>query len=182
MALGVKQSEDNAQQIDRLTNRILYDQTRSRQDIDAIVVFASPEEMALINPMVEASISPFRQQVVPVFATSRSIEKNTARNTLRDLENVQFLDAPLLLQPENWPEINATLAQVWPNHSANFSRLFAFGYDAFSMLPQVPRLARLPAYRYDGLSGTLQMTKHAEIKRTLPMARIQQQTISTVQE
>jgi outer membrane PBP1 activator LpoA protein len=181
-ALGVGQSEANAAQIDRLTNRILYDQTRSRQDIDAIIVFANPGEMALINPMVEASISPFRQQVVPVFATSRSIEKSTARNTLRDLENVRFLDAPLLLQPEEWPDITTTLQQIWPNQTANFNRLFAFGYDAFTMLPQLPRLAQLPAYQYPGLSGQLQMTAKGEIKRTLPMAQIQQQTVTMIEE
>ena len=181
-ALGVAQSENNANQIDRMTNRILFDQTRSRQDLDAIVVFASPEQMALVNPMVEASISPFRQQVVPVFAASRSIEIDTAKNTLRDLENVHFLDAPLILHKQQWPDINATIEQLWPNQSARFSRLFAFGFDAYAMLPKLPLINTLTGYQYSGMSGLLQMNSNSQINRHLPMAQINQQSISLLEE
>lgn len=181
-ALGVAQSESNASQIDRMTNRILFDQTRSRQDIDAIIVFASPEEMALINPMVEASISPFRQQTVPVFATSRSIETSATKNTLRDLENVHFLDSPLILQANQWPEISQSTDALWPQQSVRFKRFFAFGYDAYTLLPQLPLMSSLLPYQYFGLSGVLQMNAQHQIRRRLPMAQIKQQNISLVEE
>jgi outer membrane PBP1 activator LpoA protein len=181
-ALGVAQSEQNAKQIDRMTNRIIFDQTRSRQDIDAIVVFASPEEMALINPMVEASISPFRQQTVPVFATSRAIETNATKNTLRDLENVHFVDAPLILRADKWPEISQMTIALWPEQSVRFQRFFAFGYDAFAMLPILPLITNLSPYQHSGLSGVLQMDKQHQIKRRMPMAKISQQTLTLIEE
>ncbi|MBO1256361.1 penicillin-binding protein activator [Alteromonas sp. 5E99-2] len=181
-ALGVAQSEANAKQIDRMTNRILYDQTRSRQDIDAIVVFASPEEMALINPMVEASISPFRQQVVPVYAASRSIGLNQGKNTRRDLENVRFVDAPLLIEKDKWVTTNNTLKQLWPDQTASFNRLFAFGFDAYSLLPKLPILMKLPAYQYSGMSGSLQMSDNNELIRTLPMAKIDNDTVNLIKD
>lgn len=179
-ALGVGQSEQNIKQIDRMTNRSIHDQTRSRQDIDAIVVFASPEQLSLINPMVEASISPFRQQVVPVYASSRSLERTDAPNQLRDLENVRFLDAPFLLDDQRWQAQRQYVSTLWPQQRYSFSRLFAFGYDAITLLPVVPAMALLPAYRYAGMTGELRMNDDAEIQRYLPMAMISEQNITPV--
>jgi len=180
-ALGVSQSDENIRQINRMTNRILYDQNRSRQDIDAIVVFASPEQLSLINPMVEASISPFRAQTVPVYASSRSIERTDAPNQLRDLENVRFLDAPFVLMPERWTTESNQVSALWPEQRASFSRLFAFGFDALTMLSELPVLASLPGYRFEGMSGSMKMNEYAEIERLLPMAQIRQQQVTQME-
>ncbi|MFC3092641.1 penicillin-binding protein activator [Alteromonas sediminis] len=180
-ALGVSQSDENISQINRMTNRIVYDQNRSRQDIDAIVVFATPEQLSLINPMVEASISPFRQQSVPVYASSRSIERTDAPNQLRDLENVRFLDAPFVLAPERWQAESEQLSALWPEQRASFARLFAFGFDALTMLSEIHTLAAMPGYRFEGMSGSLRMNQYAEIERQLPMAEVSQQQVSSLE-
>ena len=51
--------------------RKLYEKTG---DIDAVVVFAGIQETELLNPIIEASLSPFGNAQLPVYASSKSIE------------------------------------------------------------------------------------------------------------
>ncbi|WP_018983298.1 penicillin-binding protein activator [Salinimonas chungwhensis] len=179
-ALGVAQSKSRIDQIRYMVNEKLYNVTRNRRDIDAIVVFASPEQTELLNPMVEASLSPFDGKTVPVYATSRSMEYDSGKNQWRDLQNVRFIDMPWMLPQNRWTSLTDTANQLWPDRSTTFSRFFAFGVDAYQMLPNVMQMALLPQVSLEGLTGTLSVDEKGRVIRRLPQARINNQQVQRV--
>ena len=181
-SLDVAQSRDRIKQIEYMVNEKLYNVPRNRRDVDAIIVFASPEQTELLNPMVEASLSPFNGQTVPVFATSRSIEYDDSKNQWRDLQNVRFLDMPWMMPQSQWQDLRSQSQALWPQRSTNMSRLFAFGVDAYNLLPHVPSMMTLPQTKVDGLSGTMRINAKGEVIRTLPQAIIDNQAVKLLSE
>nr|WP_269468636.1 penicillin-binding protein activator [Alteromonas sp. ASW11-130] len=177
-ALGVAQSEKRINQIRYMVNEELYNMPRNREDIDAIVAFASPEQTELLNPIIEASISPFYGKTVPVYATSRSMEYDSTKNQWRDLQNVRFLDMPWMLPNNPRKRMQEEISNFWQDRSTQESRLFAFGIDAFQLLPNLASMALLPQVAVSGLTGELTMNEQGEIIRTLPQAWINNQKVT----
>lgn len=179
-ALDVAQSKDRIDQIRYMVNEELYNVPRNRRDIDAIVVFATPEQTELLNPMVEASLSPFTGKTVPVYATSRSMEYDSSKNQWRDLQNVRFLDMPWMLPGNPWRSLKAETDKLWPQRNTQLSRLFAFGVDAYNLIPYLDNLATLPQTAFSGLTGSLSMNRQQEIVRDLPQAVIDNEQVKQV--
>lgn len=176
-ALDVAQSKDRINQIRYMVNEELYNVPRSRGDIDAIVVFASPEQTELLNPMVEASLSPFDGKVVPVYATSRSMEYDSSKNQWRDLQNVRFLDMPWMMPDNQWQSLQTQTENLWPHRSTQLDRLFAFGIDAYNLLPSLHTMGLLPQVEVPGLTGALSMNRDHQIERRLPQAKIDNESV-----
>ena len=176
-ALDVAQSKDRINQIRYMVNEELYNVPRSRGDIDAIVVFASPEQTELLNPMVEASLSPFDGKVVPVYATSRSMEYDSSKNQWRDLQNVRFLDMPWMMPDNQWQALQSQSEALWPHRSTQLNRLFAFGVDAYNLLPSLHTMGLLPQVEVAGLTGSLSMNDDHQIERRLPQAKIDNERV-----
>lgn len=176
-ALDVAQSKDRINQIRYMVNEELYNVPRSRGDIDAIVVFASPEQTELLNPMVEASLSPFDGKVVPVYATSRSMEYDSSKNQWRDLQNVRFLDMPWMMPDNQWQALQSQSETLWPHRGTQLNRLFAFGVDAYNLLPSLHTMGLLPQVEVAGLTGTLSMNDDHQIERRLPQAKIDNERV-----
>jgi outer membrane PBP1 activator LpoA protein len=181
-ALDVAQSRQRIKEIENLAEVQIYNLPRNRRDIDAIVTFASPEQTELLNPMIEASLSPIDGQMVPVFATSRAIDYEKSRNQWRDLENIHFLDMPWLLPNNQWQQMHADIAQLWPQRPTQLQRLFAFGVDAYNLLPVVDNLLALPQLSVSGLTGNLAVNDQGQVIRTLPHAMITQEQVKLIGE
>ena len=181
-ALDVAQSKERIKEIQSFADDELYNMARNRRDIDAVVVFTSPEQTELVNPVIEASISPFGGVTVPVFATSRSIDYAQSRNQWRDLENLHFLDMPWVLPDNPAPELAAQTEALWPQRPTPLQRLFAFGVDAYNLLPRINSMAWLPQLQYEGLTGALSVNQHNEIVRSLPEAVVTQERVQVLAE
>ncbi|MFN7097273.1 MAG: penicillin-binding protein activator, partial [Gammaproteobacteria bacterium] len=59
---------------------------------------------------------------------------------------------------------------LMPNTPAQSYRLFAFGYDAYSILPLLSQLSHNPTNGYQGLTGILYMGNNQQVKRQLTWA------------
>jgi uncharacterized protein len=175
--LDVAQSKNRIRQISNLTIGELHDVPRSRQDIDAIVVFANPEQTELLNPIIEASLSPFADPV-PVFASSRSYSLELSKNSLRDLRNLTFTDMPWMLPDNPWQELTAQSNVLWPQRRDNLLRLFAMGYDAYKLIPNLRHLHLLPHNNTPGLTGTLAVTAQGNVVRLLPWGKVNEDKVS----
>ncbi|MDU0354057.1 penicillin-binding protein activator [Paraglaciecola aquimarina] len=169
--LDVEQSKTRIKQIEYLSNVEVTGQERNRRDIDAIVVFANPEETALLNPIIEASLSSFAEISLSVFASSRSYSQIQTTGSLRDLRNLTFSDMPLLLPDHQWPDLTGQINQLWPQRKDSLLRLFAMGYDAYNFIPQLRQLRNQPQLSTQGLTGKISVVA-GEIKRELPFAKI----------
>ena len=181
-ALDVEQSKERIQQIRVMVNEELYNVPRSRQDIDAVVVFAGIQETELLNPIIEASLSPFGNAQLPVYASSKSIEYDNSQNQWRDLQDVHFVDIPLLLPGNAWQTYQQQSALLWPEPQPQQQRLFAFGVDAFNLLAELPDLLATRVRSTEGLTGTLSINRFGEFRRWLPVAVIQPSNIKRLNE
>jgi outer membrane PBP1 activator LpoA protein len=181
-ALDVAQSNERINQIEYMTNDEVYNLPRSRRDIDAIVAFASPQDTELLNPIIEASLNPYDAKQVPVYATSRSMDYDSGKNQWRDLQNVHFIDMPWLMPEHNWKALESEVTTAWENQNTMQKRLFAFGYDAYQLLPELGMLNTLNYLTHDGLTGTLSVNDKGEVIRKQPQAIIRNEEVQMLME
>ncbi|PRO70615.1 penicillin-binding protein activator [Alteromonas gracilis] len=181
-ALDVAQSNERINQIEYMTNDEVYNMPRSRRDIDAIVAFSSPQDTELLNPIIEASLNPFDGKQVPVYATSRSMDYDSGKNQWRDLQNVHFVDMPWLMPSHKWQPLEQEVQQAWENQNTMQKRLFAFGFDAYQLLPQLGMLNTLKYLSHDGLTGNLSLNQRGEVVRKQPQAIIRNEKVRMLSE
>lgn len=181
-ALDVAQSNERINQIEYMTNDEVYNMPRSRRDIDAIVAFASPQDTELLNPIIEASLNPYDGKQVPVYATSRSMDYDSGKNQWRDLQNVHFIDMPWLMPSHSWQPLQQEVERAWQNQNTMQKRLFAFGFDAYQLLPQLGMLNTLKYLSHEGLTGTLSLNQQGEVIRKQPQAIIRNEKVQMLSE
>lgn len=177
--LDISESKARIRQIENMLSGELQSIERSRRDIDAIVVFANASQTELINPIIESSISPFAD-IVPVFATSRSYSSDLNKNSLRDLRNLTFIEMPWMLPSKNLNYFQTLTASLWPNRSDTEKRLFAMGYDAFNLIPDLRFLRIVPQRLFKGLTGTIILAERFETVRELSWATVENDEVSVL--
>jgi len=179
--LDVAQSEQRIKQIEVLADVEVIGVERNRRDIDAIVLFANPEQTALLNPIIEASLSPFARKSLSVFASSRSYSVDLNGNNLRDLRNLTFSDMPWMLPDHSWQPLAKQTKQLWPQRQDTLLRLFAMGFDAYNLLPNLRRLKTLPQLVSHGLTGEIKIDEQGVLHRQLPWAQIAQDRVKLLE-
>lgn len=175
--LDVAQSKKRIRQMEVMSDAEVFGVERNRRDIDAIVLFANPEQTALLNPIIEASLSPFARKSLSVFASSRSYSLDLNSNSLRDLRNLTFTDMPWMLPGHNWQTLANQTKELWPQRQDRLIRLFAMGFDAYNLLPNLRRLKTLPQLVSHGLAGNINIDDLGVLHRRLPLAQIAQDRV-----
>lgn len=176
-ALDVLQSQRRISQMEGLSSEVVHSVTRNRRDIDAFVVFALPDQIELINPIIEASISLFSETALPVFASSYSYQHQLNKNSIRDLRNLIFVDMPWLMPEQRESQLAKEVDNIWNQPSSSYLRLFAFGYDSFQFAERFGQLSFFKQNRLQGLSGELRINDKRQIVRELPVASVGQESI-----
>ncbi len=171
-ALDVLQSEKRIQQLSNLTQDRVISVTRNRRDIDSFVVFARPDDVELINPIIESSISLFSNEQIPVFASSYGYNHKQNKNTQRDLRNLVFIDMPWLLPSQRNSELALQIDQMFNNPPSSFLRLFAFGFDSLTLAENLAKLTTFKHTHHDGLSGQLSSNANNQFLRELDYIQI----------
>jgi len=170
--LDVAQSKKRIKQIAVMSDVEVFGVERNRRDIDAIILFANPEQTKLLNPIIEASLSPFARKSLSVFASSRSYSLDLNSNNLRDLRNLTFTDMPWMLPNHSWQALADQTTQLWPQRQDRLLRLFAMGFDAYNLLPYLRRLKSLPQLVSHGLTGAINVDEQGILHRRLPWAQV----------
>lgn len=178
--LDVAQSKKRIKQIERLSDVEVFGVERNRRDIDAIVLFANPEQTQLLTPIIEASLSPFARKSLSVFASSRSYSVDLNNNSLRDLRNLTFTDMPWMLPGHNWQTLSNQAEQLWPQREDTLLRLFAMGFDAYKLLPNLRLLKTLPQLVSHGLTGEVNVDHQGVLHRRLPWAQVTQDRVKLI--
>ncbi|MDT0596569.1 penicillin-binding protein activator [Glaciecola petra] len=166
-ALDVLQSQRRIEQINNLSEDPVFSVTRNRRDVDAFVVFARPDEVELINPIIESSISLFSDEKVLVFATSYSYDHKQSKNSQRDLRNLVFIDMPWVLPDGRETTLSKQIDEHLNQPSTSFLRLFAFGFDALNIANNIVQLNAFNHIQVKGLTGTISIKKGQTLQRSL---------------
>ena len=142
--------------------------TASLGEGDDVGIFISmrPQQARLLLPQLKiANVN------APVFATSHVYAGENNASLDRDLDGLEFCDAPWLFGAvPGRPDHNRIAAQL---DSANGvgARLFAFGMDAYALLPYLDWLLAHPDAYLDGATGDLSADGFGRIHRLLGWAR-----------
>jgi outer membrane PBP1 activator LpoA protein len=138
---------------------------RRRQDVDMIFVAANSRQARLIKPQLKFH----HAQELPVYATSHISSSNANADDDRDLNDILFVDIPWMLDNVNNLD-HQNISKLWPNSSKRLSRLFAFGIDAYRLIPSLRRLMINPQDSVLEHTGTLSINSKGRVKRSLLMA------------
>ncbi|WNC68083.1 penicillin-binding protein activator [Thalassotalea nanhaiensis] len=155
-------------------------EARNRRDVDMIYMFATPDQARLLKPYIDVNISPFAN-AIPMYASSRSYNVDTDRNTRRDLNGLTFTEIPWLLPSKQVnPLMSADAKKIWPNRNSQLERIYAMGIDALQLVDKVKAMQLVPMLRHKGETGTLQMDANRIISRTLSWGKYRTSRIQNV--
>ena len=167
--LNIDSSESRIQALRQLLGRKLEYQTRRRQDADMIFMVAFPIDGRQIVPQLRF----LEAGQVPVYATSHIFTGNVNPQADADMDGVAFLDLPWILSPTaQTSSLKALVDDNFQAASSAYQRLYAFGADAFNLIPHLPRLAYEGEASFAGATGLLSMSANGRINRKLPWGKI----------
>ena len=104
-----------------------------------------------------------------MYATSHISSTKQDSDKDRDLDEIQFVDIPWMLD-QNKNHDYAEINKLWPDEGSRFSRLFALGIDAYRLIPSLRRLMVHPDESGSYHTGELSVDKNGRVHRRLLMA------------
>ena len=166
--LNITDSEARIAQLRRILKRNIVSNSRRRNDADLIYMAAVPQAGRQIVPQFRY----YRVDQLPIYSTSHVYSGNPDPQLDNDMNGVEFTDIPWVLRSrKEMPPIQTSIEDNWSSQSSPYRRLYAFGVDAFRLIPQLGKLDVQHEYRYDGQTGVLSMDDNGRIRRQLSWAR-----------
>jgi outer membrane PBP1 activator LpoA protein len=138
-----------------------------RTDAQFIFVAAQPVHGRLIRTQLRFNYA----SALPMYATSDVYDPAGPGNV--DLDGVIFPDMPWVIDPLGVAAVARDSAdRAFPNRGGQLSRLYAFGYDAYRLVHELPRLRNGNAGPLPGVSGRLAVDAQGRVRRELDWAQI----------
>ena len=162
--LNINQSNWRKIKLQRLLGQPIKFSARRRHDFDVIFLNALPSQARQIVPLLRFYYS----GNIPIYATGQIYSGRVAPQHDRDLNQVNLPVMPWLIQ-RNAPQqkLYSTLKQLWSSQFVRYSRLFAFGYDAYQLVNGLPQLQAFPTVGLSANTGRLFLTDNHIIRRQL---------------
>ncbi|MEO8779674.1 MAG: penicillin-binding protein activator [Rhodanobacter sp.] len=133
-----------------------------------IFISMRPNEARLLLPQLRIA-----QINLPVFATSHVYAGSDDAAANRDLDGLEFCDAPWLFDAQPGLPDHASMAAALPAARGGAARLFAFGMDAWHLVPYLDWLRAHPGSYMPGATGQLAADQFGRIRRVLIWAQFQ---------
>jgi outer membrane PBP1 activator LpoA protein len=139
-----------------------------RSDAAFIFVAASTAGTArLILPQLKYNYS----GDVPVYSTSDSFEPDPNANS--DVDGMLFPDMPWMISNDPvTSQIRDTVRAAWPARTARRDRYYAFGFDAYRLVPGLRSASPAASSNIAGVSGKLHLDLQNKVRRDLDWAQI----------
>jgi len=138
-----------------------------RSDATFIFVVGTPVAARLIRPQLKYHYA----GDVPMYCTSDSFEPD--QNANLDLDGVIFPDMPWMISSDPvTSQIRDEVRAAWPARANRRGRLYAFGFDAFRLIPVIKAHAIDSVNGVSGMTGQLILDTRNRIRRELSWAVI----------
>ena len=131
-----------------------------------VFISMKPQQARLLLPQLRLA-----KNTLPVFATSHVYGGGDDPTADRDLEGVEFCDAPWLFDAQPGLPRRADLANAIPATKGVTARLFAFGMDAWGLVPYIDWMRGHPGSYLPGATGQLVADEFGRVRRVLIWAR-----------
>lgn len=165
-ALNIDVSEARAAALRRRLGIPLHAEVRHRADIDVILLAALPNNARQLLPQLRY----FGADSIPVFATSNVYAGASSAERDVDLNGLVFGDMPWLFGQVD-RESYDLVRRSWPGPAASYARLYAFGIDAYRVLPFLSRMRARASMRVPGVTGDLWMDTDGVLHRNMSWLR-----------
>ncbi|MEO7065524.1 MAG: penicillin-binding protein activator [Rhodanobacter sp.] len=133
-----------------------------------IFISMRPAQARMLVPQLKIA-----QVNLPIFATSHVYAGSDDAGANRDLDGVEFCDAPWLFDAQPGLPNRAAIAAQLPVASGGGARLFAFGMDAWNLVPYLDWLHTHPGSYLPGATGQLTADQFGRVHRVLTWAKFQ---------
>ena len=138
-----------------------------RTDATFVFMVATPGAARLIMPQLKFHYA----GDVPVYATSSSFEPNPGANS--DIEGMLFPDMPWMISYDPaTAQIRDGVRAAWPGRTARHDELYAFGFDAYRLVPGLRTNTPAASSEIAGVTGKLHLDQQNRIRRDLDWAQI----------
>lgn len=133
-----------------------------------IFISMRPEQARLLLPQLQVA-----HVALPVFGTSHIYAGMDDAGADRDLDGVEFCDAPWLFDAQPGLPNHAAIAARLPAARGAAARLFALGMDAWNLVPYLDWLREHAGSYLPGASGQLTADQFGRVRRVLVWAKFQ---------
>ena len=140
-----------------------------RTDATFVFVVGSPGAARLIMTQLNF----YYAGDVPVYSTSDSFEPDPAANA--DIDGMFFPDMPWMISNDPvTTQLRDSVRAAWPKRTTrgDRNRLYAFGFDAYRLVPALRSKSPGDAGEISGVTGKLHIDDHNRIRRELEWAQI----------
>lgn len=166
--LNIGQSEERAKNLRNKLQRSLKTEARRRQDVDLIFMSVSPAIARQLVPQLRY----YRMENIALYSISNIYTGNENTRADSDIDGVAFVDMPWVIDPENeYSPLNRMIERYRKPVHATYKRLYAFGIDAYDLIPHLAGLMLQPAEQYQGKTGYLKLDNQGRVHRRLIWAR-----------
>ena len=167
--LNVDGSEFRTRRLRQTLGMGLENRARRRRDADMIFMAAFPIAGRQIVPQLRF----YGAGRLPVYATSHIFTGSVNPAADADMNGVVFPDLPWVLAPGGqFSPVKTLIDRNFEAASTAYQRLYAFGADAYNLIPHLARLAYEDGAEYHGATGALSMSDDGRITRKLPWGKI----------
>ncbi|MGH8431765.1 MAG: penicillin-binding protein activator, partial [Solimonas sp.] len=140
---------------------------RRRGDVEFIFVAAQASHSRLIRPQLRFHYA----GDIPTYSTSDAFEPDETANV--DLDGIIFPDMPWMIASDSVSgELRESVGQAWPARANRRGRLYAFGYDAYRLIPTLRNRLQGERRLVPGMTGRLSIEADGRIYRDLDWAQI----------
>jgi outer membrane PBP1 activator LpoA protein len=141
--------------------------TSHRNDAAFVFLVGSAAATRLIIPQLKFNYA----GDVPVYSTSDSFEPDATANS--DIEGLFFPDMPWMIANDPvTAQIRDGVRAAWPAQTARRDRFYAFGYDAYRLVPELRANPAAGFAPIAGMTGKLHLDERNRVRRDLEWAQI----------
>jgi uncharacterized protein len=138
-----------------------------RTDVDFVFIAGAASAARLIVPQLKFNYA----GDVPVYSTSDSFEPDPSANA--DLDGMLFVDMPWMVSADPVTgQIRDSVRAAWPARTARRGRLYAFGFDAYRLVPALRSKSLSQTNMISGVTGKLFLDAQNRVHRELDWAQL----------
>ena len=149
-ALNVNQSQVRAHYIRNILKEKPIYTPRRRQDIHGIFLLTPPETARQVNPLIKF----YYAGDLPIYSTSLINDDQKQPHKNSDLDPIHFSDLRWILN-SHYTAVKKQMKNNWPQSYQKYRRLYAIGYDAYTIGQHINYFNMMPHSVLPGVSGPL---------------------------
>lgn len=161
--LNIDSSEVRAKELTAILGRKILAEPRHRQDADLVFLAAPPLVARQLIPQFRF----FGVDNIAIYANASVYSGVADPDADNDINGVIFADMPWLVDTalEQSP-LQQALNRNWGQNESLYRRLYAFGIDAYRVIPGLAELSLQKNRNFNGVTGTLHLTREGFLQRT----------------